>query len=472
MYLLKYIFLCYNYYMENMSDNLKKILIFVLVGAIIVVLFVLIFSKKEEPKEAPATIISVTDPEIKLEVGSSANIVYTANTTVTFTSTNTNVAMVDSSGRVTGLSKGTATIMIISSDQKTKVGVNITVTKKAEPLQVLSVKVESSNDFSKNYVRKGDGLIINIDFNRNLEEKPKVMINNEELAYTLNYNKSYIFVEKEVEDEKELKLEVYDGDNKIYTYDLPKVDNESPKCTLKQDGEYLRITGTDNSGISGYAISQYKNYKYSSAEMIKFDKYGKWYGYVRDNAGNEGSCSITLEKPIINIDPASITIVGDSRMWLLCRRDWYKAENGSCVAKSAMGYNWLVSDAIGMVNSLSSNKKKYIVNNLGVNDLYNVDKYVSKYTELANGSWKNYMIFLLSVNPTKGSYNDRNSKINAFNEKLKNLANQYSNMHYCDSNSYLKSHGFGSSDGLHYDNNTDKVIYDQIKKCIYNYYNN
>ena len=100
--------------MENMSDNLKKMLIFVLVGAIIVVLFVLIFSKKEEPKEAPATIISVTDPEIKLEVGSSANIVYTANTPVTFTSSNTNVAMVDSSGRVTGLSKGTATIMIIS----------------------------------------------------------------------------------------------------------------------------------------------------------------------------------------------------------------------------------------------------------------------------------------------------------------------------------------------------------------------
>ncbi len=471
MYLLKYILLCYNNYMENISDNLKKILIFVLIGAIIIVLFVMLFSKKEEPVEQPATIISVVDRDIKLEIGSSTDINYTSNSSVSFSSSDTNVAIVDNRGHVTALSKGNSTILLISSDRKTTVAVNVTVIKKAEPLKVSSVKVESSNDFSKNYVRKGDGLIINIDFNRNLEERPKIMINEEELPYTLNSNRSYIFVEKEVEDEKELKLKVYDGDTQIYTFDLPKIDNEVPKCSLKQEGEYLRITGTDNYGISGYAISQDKNYSYSSTEMIKFSTYGKWYGHVRDNAGNEGSCSITLVKPIINIDPANITIVGDSRMWLLCRRDWYKAENGSCVAKSAMGYNWLVSDAIGMVNALSSSKKKYIVNNLGVNDLYHVDKYISKYTELANGSWKNYMIFLLSVNPTKGKYDDRNSKINEFNVKLKDLANRYTNIHYCDSNSYLKSHGFGSSDGLHYDNDTDKVIYDQIKKCIYNYYN-
>lgn len=457
--------------MENMSDGLKKILIFLLVGAIVIVLFVLIFSKNQSQSEHSTTTISVYNSNIKLEIGETANIAYTSNSKVSFNSSNPNVATVDSSGIITAISAGNAMITLVSDDRKATAYVNVTVNRKDEPLKVLNVNVESSNDLSKNYVKKDDTLIINIEFNRNLNEKPKILINNEELIYTLTSKQSNIIVEKEVGTENSLDLKVYNNSELLYTYALPKVDNEAPKCTLKEESEYLKIEGTDNTGISGFAISQSQDYSYSSTTMLKYDKYGTWYGYVRDYAGNKGSCSIKLIKPIVNINPTNITIVGDSRMYLLCMRDWYKAEKGTCVAKSAMGYNWFESTAIGTVNSLNSDKKKYIVNNLGVNDLGHIDKYIAKYEELANGSWKNYMMFLLSVNPTEGKYAYMNSKIDSFNDQIKNMVSKYKNMAYCDTNAYLKKNGFGTTDGLHYSKDTDKVIYEQIKKCIYDYYN-
>ena len=152
----------------------------------------------------------------------------------------------------------------------------------------------------------------------------------------------------------------------------------------------------------------------------------------------------------------------------LCQNKWYE---GTCIAKVAMGYNWLVKDAINEVDKLDEEKKQNIVVNLGVNDLYNVNNYIKKYKELATSKWSNYNIFILSINPTQGSYNKLNKEIDEFNNSLKNSLEKYSNIYYCDSNSYLKNHGFESSDGLHYSSKTSKIIYGEIKKCISNYYN-
>ncbi len=170
-----------------------------------------------------------------------------------------------------------------------------------------------------------------------------------------------------------------------------------------------------------------------------------------------------------DVDSSNITIVGDSRMVGLCSYKWYKNDKGTCIAKVSMGYSWLVSTAIPEVAKVS--KKKNIVVNLGVNDLGNVDNYIKKYKELANGDWKNSNIFLLSVNPTKGKYDNLNSNITKFNDKLKSFAKEKSNVIYCDSYNFLKNNGFGSSDGLHYNEETSKIIYSQIKKCIYDFYN-
>ena len=158
---------------------------------------------------------------------------------------------------------------------------------------------------------------------------------------------------------------------------------------------------------------------------------------------------------------------------MLCAYSWYKSDGGTCIAESGMGYNWFLSAAIPRVNKLSSDKKKYIATNLGVNGLTDssVEQYISKYKELANGDWKNSMIFLVSINPTKGTYSGLNSKIDSFNQRLNNAFIGYKNVSFCDTNSYLKEIGFNSNDGLHYTEETSKMIYNRIKKCIYDYYN-
>ena len=57
------------------------------------------------------------------------------------------------------------------------------------------------------------------------------------------------------------------------------------------------------------------------------------------------------------------------------------------------------------------------------------------------------------------------------NNKFKNFAKGYNNVTYCDTVTFLRNNGFGSSDGLHYNEDTSKIIYSQIKKCIFDFYN-
>ena len=92
-------------------------------------------------------------------------------------------------------------------------------------------------------------------------------------------------------------------------------------------------------------------------------------------------------------------------------------------------------------------------------------------SRMSDKDWKNYHVFLLSVNPTSGSRSSMNARIESFNNTLKSGLSKYSNVTYCDSYSYLKRNGFESGDGLHYRENTSKVIYEQIKNCINDYYN-
>ena len=71
----------------------------------------------------------------------------------------------------------------------------------------------------------------------------------------------------------------------------------------------------------------------------------------------------------------------------------------------------------------------------------------------------------MSVNPCDGSYNHLNDDISSFNSKLK--AGLNSNIRYIDSNSYLYSVGFTTTDGLHYDQATSRKIYNYVKRRYY-----
>lgn len=155
--------------------------------------------------------------------------------------------------------------------------------------------------------------------------------------------------------------------------------------------------------------------------------------------------------------------IGDSRfvaMNNVC--DICEKENMFLVAKESEGYDYLVNTAI-------HESKKIIQSNnditdwkciicLGVNDLYNIDKYIETYNKLK----EEYDLVLVSVNPIEYHSTITNKKIEEFNNSIKNIEN----IQYIDSYKYLTNKGFKTTDGLHYTNNTYKDIYKAIEDSL------
>lgn len=447
------------------DSKIFKFGIFAMVLAIILVGVFLFWPEKKEEKIVEQIIVE-TD-SIKLKVSEKQQIKINSNVDVVYKSEDTNVALVDASGYIYAVKAGNTRIEVIYN-QRVCAYISVFVYEETTVLSVNNIKIESTND-SKEYVKKGDELLIYIDFNRVLNKRPEIYINEEKLSYTFTTNQSRIIVAKEIKDEQKLEFKIMLDSKVIYTSKMPIIDNESPTCKLELKDKNIVISGNDNNQVSGYAISKTQEYTYTEVTSKQYDSSGKWYGSVVDGAGNVGYCSIDVEK---KINPADIIIIGDSRMVGLCSYSWYKSDQGNCVAKSAMGYKWMVETAIPKVNDILKNDKEYyITSNLGVNDLYNVNKYIAKYKELATTTWKNRDIFIISVNPTKGNYDGRNSEINSFNSKVKSELSGYKNIIYCNTIDTLRSEGFGSNDGLHYNQTSSKRIYELIKQCIYNYYN-
>ena len=96
-------------------------------------------SCKRKGTEIPVTGVTVSQPTITLTEGGTATISYTVEPSdasvkdVTFSSSDTGVATVDESGRVTAVGPGTATITVTTKDGGFKATVTVTVTAKDTP---------------------------------------------------------------------------------------------------------------------------------------------------------------------------------------------------------------------------------------------------------------------------------------------------------------------------------------------------
>lgn len=134
------------------------------------------------------------------------------------------------------------------------------------------------------------------------------------------------------------------------------------------------------------------------------------------------------------------------------------------IAEVGQGYNYFIENLNLIKNSYTEND--LIVIGFGVNDLYNIDKYIETVNELT----MEYNIAYLSINPIDENiasnlgYAITNKDIDDFNEKLQENLNE--SVLYIDSNNYLKETGFNSPDGLHYDKDTYKKIYLYINEKI------
>lgn len=137
------------------------------------------------------------------------------------------------------------------------------------------------------------------------------------------------------------------------------------------------------------------------------------------------------------------------------------------ISKSNMGHDYLVAQLERIREACDANTA--LIVGLGVNDVdYNSGKYIDTMNELAQEL--DCSIYYALVNPVdeekeeEHGYSIRNRKIDDFNEELTEGLDE--RIRIIDTNSYLKSKGYSTVDGLHYTAKTYQRIYDYIKSEV------
>ena len=233
-------------------------------------------------------------------------------------------------------------------------------------------------------------------------------------------------------------------------------------------GENYSISACWNYAEQVQTIGQQSNYNDSNDEeknnsiLIDSDDYDDASPSNNNSSGSSNSNSSNNSNSSTPVGNGSVIFIGDSRTVQMKAHVGEGNDIWSC--KGSMGLNWMKSTGVpNIASSIKSGSKIVIL--MGVNDLYQPSAYIS-YINSNASEWasKGATTYFVSVNPCDGSYNHLNDDISSFNSKLK--AGLNSNIRYIDSNSYLYSVGFTTTDGLHYDQATSRKIYNYVKSNI------
>ena len=165
-----------------------------------------------------------------------------------------------------------------------------------------------------------------------------------------------------------------------------------------------------------------------------------------------------------------VLYVGDSRTVGMCNAMKITSD---CIAEEGKGLSWVKTKNADIKRKTSSSQTtdpyNVIVFSLGVNDC-NASKaalnYADYYNQYADYN-KNVKIIVTSINPIIDSkatkYSVTNNHVISFNVTLKSELN--SNVQYCDTYSQIDGK-IKTSDGVHYDTATNKLVYEAIQKCV------
>lgn len=266
---------------------------------------------------------------------------------------------------------------------------------------------------------------------------------------------------------------------------IPKSDKKQKEIMKYQllNGRSIVLMGKDNSNHSKKKSPFGPNYHYVVATGLSSD--GR-YVYINDPEAKESNVRYDTDAIFNNTDltivpiktngrinalsgrlkeklhklsgkaSGGIIFVGDSRTVGL-KQAIGENNKAKFIGKVGEGYSWLSNAAWTSVKTMArSNSDFSIVFNFGVNDLDNIDKYIEFYNSVVKPELGD-RVYFMSVNPTKDPYKGaaNNSAIEKFNTKYKAFAGNK----YIDTYTYLNTKGFQSPDGLHYDTQTYKDIY-------------
>lgn len=168
-------------------------------------------------------------------------------------------------------------------------------------------------------------------------------------------------------------------------------------------------------------------------------------------------------------DLSSFVFVGDSRfVGMKNAIKGYVDGDAEFVAKVGEGLAWLKKIA----PDLYKKKGKIIVFNFGVNDLHNASKYIDFYNGMPKDFMENNTLIFMTVNPVNEAkeaehgFKVKNSDIEKFNNKMKEGLDK-EHFRIIDSNTYIQLNDYQTTDGLHYFNNTYRLIFEfAVKSCV------
>ena len=164
---------------------------------------------------------------------------------------------------------------------------------------------------------------------------------------------------------------------------------------------------------------------------------------------------------------AGIVFIGDSRMVTL--KDAVERNLGSCaaavVAKNGSRHEWLHDTGIPQADKIIGKGSRVIIN-MGVNDLSDADKYAKDVNYWAAvWSARGAQIYYASVNPVwANSYGMTEERVKLFNDRLKGQL--IPQIIWLDSHDYLIGVGVHASDGVHYKDDTNLVLYQYYLSMI------
>lgn len=159
-----------------------------------------------------------------------------------------------------------------------------------------------------------------------------------------------------------------------------------------------------------------------------------------------------------------IIFVGDSRTVGMGEAEAETGDACTYIGAVGEGYQWFVDCGMAeMENAIAQYPEAFVVLNLGVNDPDNIDSYLELYRSFSE-SYPETSFYFLSVNPVEGeSVHITNEEIASFNRALQDAFPET----YLDCSTYLRTREFETVDGVHYSQDTYRLIHDFTVRELY-----
>lgn len=180
--------------------------------------------------------------------------------------------------------------------------------------------------------------------------------------------------------------------------------------------------------------------------------------YLQDEKSEDAAPELVAEGK----NAAGVILVGDSRFVQM--KNCVGENSCTWIAESSKGYKWFNEKAIARIDSCVAQDSKILIN-LGVNDIGNLQKYISLINAKAD-EWveKGATVYYASVNPVCENLYVTEEQVESFNSQMQSSLSD--NVHWIDSHSYLISIGYDLVDGLHYSSETYQNLYAYYMSCI------